>query len=138
MRLLSVRKIKFMFCLIFLTMLISISGYAQTKRITGKITTTEDAKPVVGATVKVKGTATSSVSDINGDYSISAKAGDQLVFSYIGIQSKEVTVTENTSTINVSLTASQSNLNEVVVIGYGKASRKDLTGAISSIKAKDI
>jgi TonB-linked SusC/RagA family outer membrane protein len=119
-------------------MLISISGYAQSQRITGKITTAEDAKPVIGATVKVKGTTTSSVSDINGEYSINAKAGDQLVFSYIGIQSKEITVSANNSIINVSLTASQSNLNEVVVIGYGNASRKDLTGAVSSIKAKDI
>jgi len=119
-------------------MFICISGYAQTKRITGKITTSDDGKPVIGATVKVKGTSVSSVSDINGDYSINAKAGDLLVFSYIGIQSKEITVTGNTNILNVSLTPSQSNLNEVVVIGYGKASRKDLTGAISSVKAKDI
>ena len=138
MRRQSERKFKSRFCLIFLAMFICISGYAQTNRITGKITTSDDGKPVIGATVKVKGTAISSVSDINGDYSINAKAGDRLVFSYIGIQSKEVTVTDNNNVINVSLTPSQSNLNEVVVIGYGKASRKDLTGAISSIKATDI
>jgi TonB-linked SusC/RagA family outer membrane protein len=138
MRRQSERKFKSRFCLIFLAMFICISGYAQTKRITGKITTSDDGKPVIGSTVKVKGTTVSSVSDINGDYSINAKAGDILVFSYIGIQSKEITVTSNTGVLNVSLTPSQSNLNEVVVIGYGKASRKDLTGAISSVKAKDI
>lgn len=138
MRRQSERKFKSRFCLLFLAMFICISGYAQTKSITGKITTSDDGKPVIGATVKVKGTSVSSVSDINGDYSINAKAGDHLVFSYIGIQSKEIIVTDNTGILNVSLTPSQSNLNEVVVIGYGKASRKDLTGAIASVKAKDI
>ncbi|HEY8931589.1 MAG TPA: TonB-dependent receptor [Mucilaginibacter sp.] len=119
-------------------MLISFSGYAQTKRVTGKITASEDAKPVIGATIKVKGTAISAISDINGDYFIDAKTGDHLVFTYLGMLTKEVTVSDNASIVNVSLASTQSSLNEVVVIGYGKVTRKDLTGAISSVKAKDI
>ncbi|MBV8391295.1 MAG: TonB-dependent receptor [Mucilaginibacter sp.] len=138
MRRKSVRKIKSRFCLIILTMFICISGYAQTKRITGKITASEDGKPVIGASIKVKGTAISSVSDINGDYSINAKAGDHLAFSYIGYQSKEITVNNNSSIVNVSLTTSQSNLNEVVVTGYATTKRKDVTGSISSIKGDEL
>src|SRR3569623_153050 len=114
MRRQSVRKIKSRFCLIVLIMFISITSYAQTKRITGKVTTSEDARPVIGATVKVKGTSVSAVSDINGDYSINAKAGDHIIFSYVCVQSKDVTVGGDNSVINVSLSISANTLNVVV------------------------
>src|SRR3569623_1200957 len=114
MRRQSVRKIKSRFCLIVLIMFISITSYAQTKRITGKVTTSEDARPVIGATVKEKSTSVSAVSDINGDYSIYAKAGVLFIFSYVGVQSKEVTVGGDISVFYFSLCISANTLNEVV------------------------
>ncbi len=137
MRRQSERKIKLKFCLIFLTMFICFSGYAQSQRITGKITGADDGRPVPGATVKVKGTSVSSVSDVNGDYAINAKPTDVLVFSFVSYATQEIPVKSNNS-INVKLVGSNTNLNEVVVIGYAKQPRKDNTGSISSIKGDDL
>src|SRR5581483_3090020 len=105
MRRQSVRKIRSRFCLIVLTMFICISSYAQTNRITGKITAAEDNKPVAGATIKVKGSPVSSVSDANGDYAINAKPTDVLVFSFLSYATQEIPVKSNNS-INVKLVSS--------------------------------
>jgi len=125
------------FWVIISTLLMSLTSYAQSKYVTGKVVGSEDSQAVMGVTVKVKGTSIAASTDINGDFSIEAKPGDVLIFSYVGYQSKEATV-GSTRTVNIALTATSSNLNEVVVIGYGKVQRKDLTGSIASVSAKDI
>jgi len=123
--------------LLLAAMLLYVSAYAQSGHISGKVVDADGNKPLAGVTVKIKGTSTAVATNINGDYQITAKAGEVLVFSYLSYQSKEIMV-GNSAVINVSLAASTSNLDEVVVIGYGTAKRPDLTGSISSVRAKDI
>jgi len=126
-----------MFCLIFLTMLISVSGYAQTKRITGTIVSSDDSKPMPGVTIKVKGAKTGTVSAVDGTYSIAANPTDVLVFTFISYTTQQIHVGSNNS-MDVKMSPAASNLNEVVVTGYAKAKRKDVTGSISSIKGDDL
>jgi len=131
------RKLSYTVILFAIIILPCFSGYAQSRYVTGKVAGADDNKPMMSVTVKVKGLQVAASTDINGNFSIEAKTGDVLVFSYIGYQNKEVTV-GSARVINVVLTVTNSNLNEVVVIGYGKLRRKDVTGSISSISAKDI
>lgn len=123
--------------LFMISMLCCLSGYAQTFRITGKITGADDGQPLPGVSIRVKGTAAGAISAIDGSYIITAKPGDILVFSFLSYKSQEITVKQN-KVINVKLNPTSSNLNEVVVIGYGKQKRKDLTGSISSLSGKDL
>ncbi|MBU2554045.1 MAG: SusC/RagA family TonB-linked outer membrane protein [Bacteroidetes bacterium] len=90
---------------------------------------------IPGVNVSVKGTQKGTVTDINGTYSLNAEEGATLVFSFIGYENMEMTVDKNL--INVNLTASVESLNEVVVIGYGTATKKEVTGSISTIKSDD-
>ena len=114
----------------------TVSIYAQNKTISGKVTdvTTE---ALIGVSVKVQGTTTGTVTDIDGSYSLSVKSSDVLEFSYIGMKTKLVTVGSQ-NTINVVLEDDAQLLSETVVIGYGSAKKRDLTGSIVSIKAEDI
>ena len=124
--------------LLFITaMLMALSGYAQTHRVTGTIISAEDSKPIPGVSIKVKGAKTGTVSAIDGTYSIMAAPNDVLIFSFISYATQQINIGKNTS-IDVKLTQSISNLNEVVVTGYAKTKRKDVTGSISSIKGDDL
>ncbi|MEJ7682755.1 MAG: carboxypeptidase-like regulatory domain-containing protein [Segetibacter sp.] len=98
-------------------LLFSSSIYAQQKVITGRVTD-ENAQPLAGVSVRIKGTTTGGSTGANGSYSVSANQGQVLEFTYVGKASMERTVgAENV--INVSLTEGDaSNLNEVVVTGY--------------------
>ncbi len=102
--------------------------------IKGKITD-EHGEPLIGVSVKVKGTQTGTSSDINGQYSISVNDKSAvLVFSYLGFQEMEVPVLDKSS-INVVMKTATSNLQEVVVVGYGTQKKKDVTGSVSSVTA---
>jgi TonB-linked SusC/RagA family outer membrane protein len=121
------------------TLLLLLAGnnaFAQTK-IIGKITNERTSAPASGATIVVKNTNRTTVADEAGRFTIDAATGDVLVISMIGYVQKEVTVGKNNS-VEVKLTESASQLEDVVVIGYGKARRKDVTGAISSITGDDL
>ncbi|RWY54041.1 SusC/RagA family TonB-linked outer membrane protein [Mucilaginibacter gilvus] len=114
-------------------------GIADNRRfgtITGKVT---DAKGEVlpGVVVTVKGTKNAAPTDVNGKFTINANAGDILVFKMVGYTPREVIVGSQT-VINVKLEESNTGLNEVVVIGYGTATKRDLTGAVSSVKTADL
>jgi len=87
--------------------------------------------PVTGATVNIKGTNRSTVTDTLGRFSIKGKTGNTVLFSSIGYADKEVLYTG--SDLDVGLTASSSDLNDVVVIGYQSVKRKDLTGAVAVV-----
>ncbi len=109
---------------------------AQEVQITGVVTDASDGSPIIGATVlstSKKGTAT----DLNGRYAISAKKGETLTFSYLGMETKSVKVLSQTK-IDVALTENNSVLNEVVVVGYGTMKKRDLSGAVGQIKAEDL
>ena len=117
-------------------LLISLSGYAQSRTVTGKVTDGSNGLALPGVTVKVKGTTTATVTGLNGAYSIAAEQGSTLVFSFIGYTTQEAAVTG--TNVNVTLAVDSKSLNEVVVIGYGTAKRTDLTGSISSVSAATI
>lgn len=93
--------------------------------------------PMPGATVLEKGTKNSTVTSIDGFYQIKVKPNATLVFSFIGTKTTEEKLNGRT-TINTKLLDEANSLNEVVVIGYGTKSRKDLTGAISSVKGEEL
>jgi len=116
---------------------LSISWFsviAQVKTVTGTVTGGTDGSPLQGVSVKIKGTTQGTVTDAKGKFSLVANESQTLVFSYLGFQETEVDI-NNQNNLSVSLVASTDNkLNEVVVVGYGKLRRKDLTGAVSSIK----
>ncbi|MGZ3810823.1 MAG: SusC/RagA family TonB-linked outer membrane protein [Mucilaginibacter sp.] len=118
-------------------MLLYLSGYAQTNRITGTIVSAEDSQPMPGVSIKVKGANTGTVSAIDGTYSIMAKPKDVLIFTSISYVTQQIII-GSSNTINVKMSQSMSNLNEVVVTGYAKTKRKDVTGSISSIKGDDL
>ncbi|HEY0175917.1 MAG TPA: SusC/RagA family TonB-linked outer membrane protein, partial [Pedobacter sp.] len=104
--------------------------------IEGKVTD-ENGQPLPGVTVKVKGSSKAAVTDGNGIYRISANPGDILIFSLIGYGPIEQPVNEKT-TISVSLRPSSNQMKEVVVIGYGTQTKKDLTTSVASLGAGQI
>jgi len=103
----------------------------------GKVTSTK-GETLPGVSVKVKGTTTATITDINGNFAISVPdANAVLVFSYIGFTSKEVPV-NGQSTLNVQLIEEETSLGEVVVLGYSTQKKKDLTGAVSVVNVADM
>lgn len=106
-------------------------------QITGTVTSVEDGQPLVGVSVLVKGTSVGTTTDINGKYAINANEGDVLQFRYVGYQLQEITVGAQT-VIDVVLQPSVSQLNEVVVVGYGTQARRDVTGSISRVTSEQI
>jgi len=125
--------------LIFLLTICTCAVFAQTRQITGKVTSADDGAAIPGVTVKIKGTTQGTQTDVNGLYNLSAPANATLVFSFIGYEPQEIAVGTST-VINVKLGFNVKSLSEVAVvsIGYGTAKRTDLTGAISSVSAKQI
>lgn len=106
--------------------------------ITGTVTDAEDGLQLPGVNVKVKGSYTGTITDLNGDYLIEIGSKDDvLVFSFIGYKTKEVQVSNN-RIINVQLEAGTEEISEVVVVGYGTSSKKLLTSSITSIDSKQI
>jgi TonB-linked SusC/RagA family outer membrane protein len=93
--------------------------------------------PMPGATVSEKGTKNSTITSFDGVYQIKVKSNAILVFTFLGTKPTELSV-KNRTLINSKLIDDTNNLNEVVVVGYGTKSRKDLTGAISSIKGTEL
>ena len=115
-------------------------GYADLTAafpVNGQVTD-QEGSPLIGVTILVKGTTSGTTSDFNGNFSLEIADGDQiLVFSYTGYETQEVAVNQQ-SELKVILTESISELDEVVVIGYGTQRRADITGAISSVSAEDL
>ncbi len=108
-------------------------GFVSAQQISG--TVSDENGPLPGATVLVKGTVNGTFADFDGNYTIDAASGDVLVFSYVGYNSKEVTVGDS-DTINVTLEASNA-LEEVVVVGYGTQQRGSITGAVASVDVSE-
>ncbi|UBM59141.1 TonB-dependent receptor [Marinilongibacter aquaticus] len=94
-------------------------------------------EPLVGVSVAVKGTSIGSITDIDGKYAIAASAKDELVFSYIGYKGQTVIV-GNQSVIDITLEEDSQALDEVVVVGYGVAKKKDLTGSVGTVDSKKL
>lgn len=108
---------------------------AQTT-VTGRVTDATTQEALVGCSVVVKGTQRGTNTDADGNYSIAASDANTLVFGFIGFEKQEISV-GNRSTINVVLESSASDLSQVVVIGYGTTTKKDMTGSVKSLQSTD-
>jgi len=108
---------------------------AQQKKVTGKVLDPA-GKPLAGVTVSVKKTRSGTATDEKGDYNIMASGGDVLLFTFIGFSDYEERI-GSVNTVNVTMKAAVGNLNEVVVVGYGVSRKKDLTGSVTTVTAKD-
>lgn len=124
--------------LIFLITLAPGEALSQdSKLIGGTVSEAADRSPLPGASVRVKGSGTGAVTNEAGKYAIRAKSTDVLVFSFLGMKTRELTVGSNT-TIDVALASDAAALNEVVVIGYGSVAKPDLTGSVGVVNTADL
>jgi TonB-dependent SusC/RagA subfamily outer membrane receptor len=119
-------------------MLLFITGWlnAQTVTVQGNVTDATDNSPLPGVNVVLKGTTQGTITDVDGNYSIKAEMGETIVFSFIGMDPKEVVV--NRSHIDVIMQPSDISLEQVVVVGYGTQKRSDLTGSVAVIDAEEM
>ena len=121
--------------IIALLLLVATSSFAQ-NAIKGKVSA-KDGESLVGVNVAIKGTTRGTNTDADGNYKLDVPNGSTLVFSYIGYLTKEVAVGSQT-TINVTLETNDKILSEVVVVGYGSQTKKEVTGAVQTISSKEI
>ncbi|HJW29999.1 MAG TPA: TonB-dependent receptor plug domain-containing protein, partial [Saprospiraceae bacterium] len=128
-------KMKYGISAFLLLMIHIVAG--QNITITGTILSDEDKQPVIGANVVVVGTTLGTTTDFNGAYTIEAPADGRLQFSFIGYQAVELPINGQTQ-INVSLKTDEQLLEDVVVVGYKKEIKSNVSSAISTVKAKDI
>ncbi len=112
------------------------AAYAAPVTVQGTVTQASDGEPLIGASVLVKGTSNGTATDIDGNYSLKVEMGATLVFSYVGCQTREITV--DSERIDVALLDNSEVLDEVVVVGYGVQKKKLVTGATAQIKGDDI
>lgn len=133
------RKFLLHFFLMFMTLTISGSVYAQSKEIKGKVVAADDGLSLPGATVFIKGTKEGVQTDLDGNYSIKVKGNDTvLVFEFMGFNTVEKKVGAQTI-VNVSLVEATEMIDEVVITtGYEKLSKRTFTGAISVISEKEL
>lgn len=125
----------FLICILFVGMQIV---NAQVKSITGTVTSKEDGTSIPGVSVQVKGTTLGTVTDMDGKFMLSAPDGAKiLVFSFIGMKNLEVEMGDQT-TFAVSMETDVFSVDEVVVVGYGVQQKREVAGAISTIKGEDI
>lgn len=116
--------------LFLLLLCFSCYAMAQQATVSGVITSQEDGEPIVGASVSVKGTATGTVSDIDGNFTVNIPSDRAvLVFTYLGYEQQEVSVTGGQRNLQISLREDSRLLDELVVVGYGTMKRSDLSGA---------
>jgi len=113
------------------------SANQQQKSISGKVSDSSGS-PLPGVTVVVKGTTTGSITDFNGNYSLSnVSASATLQFSFVGMRSQEIAVAGKT-TINITLVEESIGIDEVVAVGYGTLKRSDLTGSVASVSSMNL
>lgn len=113
----------------------SISPIKENKTLTG-IILDEKEEPIIGASIMLRGTSTGCISDIDGCFSIAVKPGDILKISYVGYLEQLITI-KSQSTLHIVMLEDTKTLDEVVVIGYGTAKRKDFAGSVSSVKLEN-
>lgn len=111
-------------------------AFSQTKTVTGTVTDVL-GEPLIGASVLVQGTSNGVITNIDGKYSIQVTPENTLEFSYVGMQKQAIRVGSQ-SVIDVQMKDDSQMLAETVVIGYGSAKKRDLTGSITNIKGDEI
>lgn len=123
------------FALFMALFLMNVSWAFAQLTVTGRVQS-KSGEPLIGVNVVEKGTTNGTVTDLDGNFSLRTEKGKTLVFSYIGFVAQENVV--KGTRMNVTLLEDTETLDEVVVIGYGSISRKDVTSSISTVKAKDL
>lgn len=111
------------------------SAFAQ-QSVSGKVTSSDDGSGIPGVNILEKGTANGTVTDAEGNFTISVGGNATLVFSFVGYATQEVSVGSQSS-LNISLQSDVTALSEVVVIGYGTVKAIDATGAVAAVKSED-
>ncbi|MDP4184998.1 MAG: TonB-dependent receptor [Bacteroidota bacterium] len=124
--------------LFLLLLLLVITGVVEAQKITvkGKVIDQATNSSMPGVNVAIKGKPIGTITDADGKYSLSVQKGEVLVYSFIGYKSLERPATKDL--IDVALSEEKRDIDEVVVIGYGTAKKKDLTGSISVVNMKDV
>jgi hypothetical protein len=122
-------------CMLLCCIVSSLAVTAQTK-ITGHIVGSDDKQPVVGAAIRIKGTTIGTVTDVNGNFTLSATSGQTLVVTYVGYATTEVNVTGAVS-YPITLQVNNKSLNEVIVTGYTSQRKKDISGAVAVVNVSD-
>ena len=117
--------------MMFLACLFLSLGMAMAQtQVSGVVTSSEDGLPIIGASIKVLGTNTGTVTDVDGAFSLSIPEGAKLQVSYIGMNGKVVIAKKNQKIV---LTPDNKTLDDVVVVAYGTAKRSSLTGSVSVV-----
>ena len=130
-------KLKHKACFSLLIMLFAINASAQQSRVINGVITDDKNLPLPGVAVSAKGSGKSTSSDVNGKFSIQVNGNDDVIrFTFLGFVTKEMPAGTN-DFLNVNLLPDVRQLKDVVVIGYGTSSRKDVTGSITSLKSED-
>ncbi|RPI44256.1 MAG: SusC/RagA family protein, partial [Bacteroidetes bacterium] len=119
-----------------LMLLMPAALFAQQRTISGTVTDANSGEPLIGVTVVIQGTTQGTTTDIDGNYTIQASNGQTLIFSYIGFVTEIVTV-EDQVEINLEMSMSSEELEEVIVIGYGTTTKEDATGSLSVVSYDD-
>ena len=114
---------------------VGMSAYAQSFTTSGTVTD-ESGEPLIGVTVMIQGSTNGTSTDMDGQYSLQANNGQQLVFSYVGMATQ--TIPAKSGVLNVVLKSESNALDEVVVVGYGVQRKSDVTGAISKIDGDEL
>ncbi|MCW3462280.1 SusC/RagA family TonB-linked outer membrane protein [Chitinophaga nivalis] len=118
-------------------LLLCMFSFAQSKQITGKVTDAKDGSPLPGVTVKAKGFNTGTVTLTDGNFKLSLPGqAKSIIFSFIGYADQEV-ILNGQSEFNVKLASDKKELSEVVVLGFGTQVKKDVTGAVAKVSAKE-
>jgi TonB-linked SusC/RagA family outer membrane protein len=115
---------------------LTANAAAQQLEVTGKVVAADDQSPIVGATVIIKGTTNGTTTDIDGNFTIDASAGDVLQVSFIGYETKEIPA--SSASLTIELEEAVTDLDEVVVIGYGVQKKKLSTGATTQVKGDNV
>ena len=115
----------------------AVAQAPQTITVKGQVVD-QDGEPLIGATVKVKNSNAGAVTDVDGNFQITAPANAILVVSYVGYQDKEVAVRGRAIIESIQLSADETVLDQVVVVGYGTQKKADLTGSVSIVNADEM
>ena len=126
------------FLLVFQAMLGIGAGVLKAQNVVGTVVSATDNEPLIGASVKVEGTAVGTITDIDGNFKIAAQSGQTLEVSYLGFLTKKVKVPAGDGKLDISLKEDNHSLDEVVVVGYGVQKKKLVTGANINVKGDDI
>lgn len=106
-------------------------------KVTGKVTDQTTGESLIGVSVKVKGTASGTVTDVNGNFTLNAPEDGTLVISFIGYTTTEVPI-QGKTTLNIKLQSANKGLNEVVVVGYGVQKKITVTGSVTAVKGEEL